>query len=159
MPLSMTPGSSIIASPELRCRHGLRRDLNGSALPIFPQSVSRGARISGLPDSRICYSLPSCSLSWTDQTDTLAPESFYFQASNGSVALPVAGYDYNSDWTPCMGLFVKEFWQGGAFFLRQFLCSIKRPVSSCDPYFAHAGTRRSCQGWPSRQAWGMLHPC
>ena len=28
-----------------------------------------------------------------------APEGFYFQASNGSVALPVAGYIYNSDWT------------------------------------------------------------
>src|ERR1700687_2305211 len=63
MPLSMTPGSSIIASPELRCRHGLRRDLSSSALPILPQSVSRGARISGLP---------------------------------------VAGYDYNSDWTPLL---------------------------------------------------------
>src|SRR5215467_13804809 len=49
MPLSMTPGSSIIASPELRCRHRLRRDLSGSALPILPQSVSRGARLSGLP--------------------------------------------------------------------------------------------------------------
>src|SRR5215470_536899 len=61
MSLSMTPGSSIIASPELRCRHRLRRDLNSSALPILPQSVSRGARISGLPDSRICYGLPSCS--------------------------------------------------------------------------------------------------
>ena len=55
----MTPGSSIIASPELRCRHGLRRDLSSSALPILPQSVSRGPRISGLPDSRICYGLPS----------------------------------------------------------------------------------------------------
>src|ERR1700720_4569793 len=31
-----------------------------------------------------------------------ALESFYFQASNGSVALPVAGYDYNSDWTPLL---------------------------------------------------------
>src|SRR3974390_3016053 len=28
--------------------------------------------------------------------------SFYFQASNGSVALPVAGYDYNTDWTPLL---------------------------------------------------------
>src|SRR3974377_403499 len=28
--------------------------------------------------------------------------SFYFQAFNGSVALPVAGYDYNSDWTPLL---------------------------------------------------------
>ena len=71
MPLSMTPGSSIIASPELRCRHGLRRDLSSSALPFLPQSVSRGARISGLPDSRICYGLPSCSPPCTDQTDTL----------------------------------------------------------------------------------------
>src|SRR6516162_684893 len=53
MPLSMTPGSSIIASPELRCRHRLRRDLSGSALPILPQSVPRGSSISGLPDSRI----------------------------------------------------------------------------------------------------------
>src|ERR1700732_1199922 len=74
MPLSMTPGSSIIASPELRCRYGLRRDLSSSARPILPQSVSRGARISGLPDSRICYGLPSCSLSCTDQTDTLASD-------------------------------------------------------------------------------------
>src|SRR3974377_1608266 len=73
MPLSMTPGSSIIASPELRCRHGLRRDLNSSALPILPQSVSRGARLSGLPYSPICYGLPSCLLSCTDQTDTLGP--------------------------------------------------------------------------------------
>ena len=31
-----------------------------------------------------------------------ATGSFYFQASNGSVALPVAGYDYNSDWTPLL---------------------------------------------------------
>src|SRR5215468_2375890 len=73
MPLSMTPGSSIIASPELRCRHGLRRDLSGSALPILPQSVPRGSSISGLPDSRICYGLPICLLPCTDQTDMLGP--------------------------------------------------------------------------------------
>src|SRR4029077_6264620 len=73
MPLSMTPGSSIIASPELRCRHRLRRDLSSSALPLLPQTVSRGARISGLPLSRPCYGLPSCSLPCTDQTDMLGP--------------------------------------------------------------------------------------
>jgi hypothetical protein len=62
MPSSLTPGSSIHRfGPELRCRHGLRRDLSSSALPILPQSVSRAAHISGLPDSRICYGLPSCS--------------------------------------------------------------------------------------------------
>src|SRR5262245_34663900 len=97
MPLSMTPGSSIIDSPELRCRHGLRRVLSGSALPIHPQSASRGARISGLPDSRICYGLPSCSPPCADQTDMLGPRGL-----NGSVALPVAGYDYNSGWTPLL---------------------------------------------------------
>src|SRR6266568_8217544 len=31
-----------------------------------------------------------------------ASEGFYFQASNGSVALPIAGYNYNSDWTPLL---------------------------------------------------------
>ncbi len=35
--------------PGIRCRHGLRRDLSGSALPKFPQSASRGARLSRLP--------------------------------------------------------------------------------------------------------------
>jgi hypothetical protein len=34
--------------PVLRCRHGLRRDLSGSALPKFPQSAPRGARLSRL---------------------------------------------------------------------------------------------------------------
>jgi hypothetical protein len=27
---------------------------------------------------------------------------FYFQAFNGSVFLPVAGYNYNNDWTPLL---------------------------------------------------------
>src|SRR6516225_7461163 len=106
MPLSMTPGSSIIASFRLRCRHRLRRDLSGSALPILPQSVPRGSSISGLPDSRICYGLPGCSppLHGSDW-DTPALGDFYFQASNGSVALPAAGYNYNSDWTPLLAGF------------------------------------------------------
>ena len=57
--------------PERRCRHGLRRDLSSSALPILPQSVSRGARLSGLLGSHICYGLSGCSPSCTDQTDML----------------------------------------------------------------------------------------
>jgi len=45
--------------------------------------------------------LPPC----TDPTGFPAVGDFYYQASNGSVALPVAGYNYNSDWTPLlMGL-------------------------------------------------------
>src|SRR5450755_1783391 len=35
--------------------------------------------------------------------DTPALGGFYFQASNRSVSLPVAGYHYNSDWTSSVG--------------------------------------------------------
>ena len=52
MPPSMTPGSPCIVMVQFfDAGIGLRRDLSGSALPYFPQSASRGARISGLPDS------------------------------------------------------------------------------------------------------------
>src|SRR5262249_2849626 len=77
MLLSMTPGSSIIASPELRCRQSLRRDLSSSALPILPQSVSRGARLSGLPDSCICYGLPICSLPCTESDRYTRPSGAF----------------------------------------------------------------------------------
>jgi len=103
MPLSMTPGSSIIASPELRCRHRLRRDLSGSALPNLPQSVSRGARISGLPDSRICYGLPSCSPPCTDQTDMLGLRGLLLPGFQRIGRPPRCRiYIYNSDWTPLL---------------------------------------------------------
>src|ERR1017187_6367413 len=38
----------------------------------------------------------------TDQTGTSSLRDFYFQAFNGSVSLSVAGYNYNSDWTPLL---------------------------------------------------------
>src|ERR1700736_113931 len=103
MPLSMTPGSSIIASPELRCRHGLRRDLSSSALPILP--AIRFTRGKYFGASRFTHLLRPAKmpapLSGSDRP-ARPPGAFYFQASNGSVALPVAGYDYNSDWTPLL---------------------------------------------------------
>src|SRR3954451_2394723 len=52
---------------------------------------------------RICYGLSGCSPPWTDRTKFPWPTGdFYIQASGGSVALPVAGYDYNSNWTPLL---------------------------------------------------------
>src|SRR3954462_11690584 len=88
--------------PVARRRRGLRRDLNGSALPTLPQSVSRGARFSRLhwfatgtacpvarPPGGICLISP-------------ATGGFYIQASDGLVARPAAGYDYNSNWTPLL---------------------------------------------------------
>lgn len=79
----------------LRCRHGLRRSLNSSALPFFPQSVSRGARISGLPGSLALR--PVRLLAPFDASDQIstATEGYYFQASSRSVALPATGYHYN----------------------------------------------------------------
>jgi len=40
-----------------------------------------------------CYGLSGCSSPCTDLTGFPANGGFYFQASNRSVALPVAGYD------------------------------------------------------------------
>src|SRR4051812_50085077 len=52
---------------------------------------------------RVCYGLSGCSPPWTDRTKFPWPTGdFYIQASGGSVALPVAGYDYNSNWTPLL---------------------------------------------------------
>ena len=35
-------------------------------------------------------------------SDRLPGQREYFQAFDGSVALPVAGYDYSIDWTPML---------------------------------------------------------
>src|SRR3954463_15182720 len=52
---------------------------------------------------RHCYGLSGCSPPWTDRTKFPWPTGgFYIQASDGSVTLPVAGYDYNSLWTPLL---------------------------------------------------------
>src|SRR5262249_51340094 len=73
-----------------------------SALPIIPQSVSRGARFSRL---RWFATATACQVAGppcTDLTGLPANGGFYFQAFDGSVTLPVAGYDYNSVWTPLL---------------------------------------------------------
>src|SRR6516164_1477543 len=61
--------------------------------------------MSGLPGLLIRYGLPGCSAPCADLTGFPANGAFYFQAFSGSVTLPAAGYNYNSDWTPLlMGL-------------------------------------------------------
>src|SRR3954468_53546 len=59
--------------PVARRRHGLRRDLNGSALPTLPQSVSRGTWFSRLHWFANCYGLSGCSPPWTDLTEFPRP--------------------------------------------------------------------------------------
>ena len=102
MPSSPTPGSPTSIFPELRCRHGLRRMTTGSALPKCPQSVPRGRLISWLhwfASAAACQA--ACPLQGSDW-DAPALGDFYFQAFDGSVTLSVAGYNYNSVWTPLL---------------------------------------------------------
>jgi hypothetical protein len=51
---------------------------------------------------RFRYSLPGCSPPVRIRLERPAFGDFYFQAFNGSVSLSVAGYNYNSDWTPLL---------------------------------------------------------
>src|SRR3984893_4050925 len=47
--------------------------------------------------------LPGCLPPCADRTGTPQPSgTFTSRLSTGSVSLPVAGYDYNSDWTPLL---------------------------------------------------------
>src|SRR5215831_2321591 len=82
---------------------GLRRVLTGSALPTFPQSVSRGGSISWLQWFAHCYGLPGC-LPPLNGSDRITPAigDFYFWASSGSVTLPASRYNYSIDWTPLL---------------------------------------------------------
>src|SRR6516225_9003628 len=104
MPSPKTPGSSNIHKFQSRdVDIGLRRCASGSALPIAPTNPFRaGGEFRGFHGSLICYGLPGCSAPCTDLTGFPAIGAFYFQASNGSVALSVAGYDYSIDWTPTL---------------------------------------------------------
>src|SRR5262249_31548628 len=81
---------------------GLRHGPKGSALPMIPQSVSRGARISGLLWFADCYGLSGCwpplyGSDWSpSQRGLLLPG---FQRVGH---FPAAGDDYNSVWTPLL---------------------------------------------------------
>ena len=81
---------------------GLRRMTTGSALPTLPQSVPCGRSISWL---HWFASATACQVARPPvriRLERPAFGDFYFQAFNGSVSLPVAGYNYNSDWTPLL---------------------------------------------------------
>src|SRR6266702_5727194 len=86
---------------------GLRHGPKGSALPISRNPFHAGHDFAATP-VRNCYGLSGCWPPCTDLTDLSANGGFYFQAFNGAVTLPAAGYNYNSDWTPCMGLFLSR---------------------------------------------------
>ena len=112
---------------------GLRRMTTGSALPTLPQSVPRGRSISWL---HWFASATACQVACPPVRIRLgtspATEDFYFQAFNVSVSLHVAGYNYNSDWTPCMGLFLSRTLSRAAYLSSfvSFFVRSERPFSS-----------------------------
>ena len=88
--------------PVARCRRGLRRDLSGSALPTLRNPFHAGHVFRGFTGSPLLR--PVRLLAPLDGSDRVSPATggFYIQASGGLVALPAAGYDYNSNWTPLL---------------------------------------------------------
>ena len=88
--------------PEVRCRYCLRRMTTGSALPTLPQSVPRGQSISWLHWFAYATACQVARPPVRIRLNRPAIGDFYFQAFNGSVSLSVAGYNYNSDWTPLL---------------------------------------------------------
>src|SRR5262249_32676990 len=120
-------------SPVHRRRHWPSPWTKGLGTPDDPAiRFARGTDF-GATLVRDCYGLSGCWPPCTDLTGLPANGGFYFQAFNGSVVLPAAGYNYNSDWTPllaglspagmaaslaalirsCSGLDRKKSWQGG----------------------------------------------
>jgi hypothetical protein len=104
MPSPKTPRSSDIRKFQNRdVDVGLHQRISGSALPMFPQSVSSGW--NNFEASTVRPFATACQVArrpvriWPVSQPT-AP--FTFQAFSGSVALPAAGYDYSIDWTPLL---------------------------------------------------------
>src|SRR3954447_25278026 len=103
MPSSLTPGSSTshvssVATPTRTSPRSGRLGTPNNPAIRFTRGSSFEASLV-----RVCYGLSGCSPPWTDRTKFPWPTGdFYIQASGGSVALPAAGYDYNSHWTPLL---------------------------------------------------------
>src|SRR3954469_14620236 len=96
MPSSLTPGSSTshVSSVAMPTRSSPRSERLGT--PNTPAIRFTRDPVFEASLVRICYGLSGCSPPWTDRTTFPWPTGdFYIQASGGSVALPVAGYDYN----------------------------------------------------------------
>src|SRR3954464_1175416 len=103
MPSSLTPGSSTshVSRVAMPTRPSPRSERLGT--PNTPAIRFTRGSLFEASLVRVCYSLSGCSPPWTDRTKFPWPTGdFYIQASGGSVALPAAGYDYNSLWTPLL---------------------------------------------------------
>jgi hypothetical protein len=100
MPSSLTSGSSTIVSIQITDdRHWPSLWTKELGTPNSPAIRFTRGTVFAATLVRNCYGLSGCWPPCTDQTGLPANGGFYFQAFNGLVTLPVAGYDYNSVWT------------------------------------------------------------
>src|ERR1700752_673136 len=105
MPPSMTSGSSIVVfRPEHRRRHWPSSWTKELGTPNSPAIRFTRGQVFAATLGRNCYGLSGCWPPCTDLTGLPANGGFYFQAFDGSVTLPVAGYNYNSVWTPLLAV-------------------------------------------------------
>ena len=103
MPSSLTSGSSIIVSIQnTDVDIGLRYGPKSFGTPNSPAIHFTRGTVFAATLVRNCYGLSGCWPPCTDLTGLPANGGFYFQAFDGSVTLPVAGYDYNSVWNPLL---------------------------------------------------------
>src|SRR6202007_347757 len=103
MPSSMTSGSSIVVfRPEHRRRHWPSSWTKELGTPNSPAIRFTRGQVFAATLVRNCYGLSGCWPPCTDLTGLPVNVGFYFQAFDGSVTLPVAGYNYNSVWTPLL---------------------------------------------------------
>ena len=91
--------------PDIRCRHWPSPNDHRLGTPDTP--AIRFARTVGPPLASLVLlnAATVCQVARPPvriRLERPAFGDFYFQAFNGSVSLPVAGYNYNSDWTPLL---------------------------------------------------------
>src|SRR3954464_6719610 len=103
MPSSLTPGSSDIACVQLRDADAAFAEIRAARHSQDSRNpFHAGPGFRGFTGSHLLR--PVRFLVPLDGSDRVSPATgcFYIQASDGSVTLPVAGYDYNSLWTPLL---------------------------------------------------------
>src|SRR5664280_2073667 len=105
--------------------------------------------------------LPQCTANVASLIGRLGSSTF--RLSTTAVLMSLTGSRFSSESAPgpLYGAFlVKKFKQGSpSFFFVSFFVRFESLFLRPDRGFAHAGARRSCQGWPLYQPCGILQPC
>jgi hypothetical protein len=153
----MTSGSSIIVSVQKhRRRHWPSSWTKELGTPNSPAIHFTRGTVFAATLVRNCYGLSGCWPPCTDLTGLPANGGFYFQAFDGSVTLSVAGYNYNSVWTPLLAGLppagmaaslaalvrpcgARGFRRSGSTVSHQ---CIRPPIGACAP--GHHGYQRAC---------------